>query len=304
MESKNNRSFYRIVFVFFGWVYFMVTACNENNSTGEKQIYNDTVNAQKKLLAMKQNKLQPGTITINFKQILIDVFVPHKKWIGDILVLPGYNFNRASWCKNSDLQKLADEKGYRLIMPEMGMSVYASQIFPETNDEFKKQITLSYLCDSVIPFLQTTCQLLLPDAKNYILGLSTGARGVAVICLHMPNLFTCAAALSGDYDQTNMPTDNLMTKAYGSFEKNKKRWTEIDNPVFSSAKFRTPIYLGCGLQDKVVPPQQTKLFYDALQRNNPALHVVLHEDKNAGHDYVYWNSELKNVFGFFETETR
>jgi dipeptidyl aminopeptidase/acylaminoacyl peptidase len=66
-------------------------------------------------------------------------------------------------------------------------------------------------------------------------------------------------------------------------------------------KFQTPIYLGHGKLDKVVPFQQTELFYQTIKKINPTLSIVCHIDEQAGHDYKYWDSELDSIFTFFQS---
>jgi predicted esterase len=156
-----------------------------------------------------------------------------------------------------------------------------------------------WLTDSLVPFLQKNYSLLLENENNFIVGLSTGARGVALVVLDLPKLFKGAAALSGDYNQSDIPNDKISTGFYGPYKKFKKRWDCIDNAVFRIREFGIPFYLGHGKSDKVVPPQQTKLFYDSLVKTHPGLKVKLNMPK-AGHDYNYWGSEVDNILKFFE----
>lgn len=245
----------------------------------------------------------PSDTTLKIGKHLIDIKSPKSgKIIGDVLVLPGWNFSRNDWCKNSKLCEKFLAKGYRLILPEMGKSVYSTEIYPETRKDWLKYPTKPWLTDTVFPELQKTYGILKKDGKNFVLGLSTGARGVALMCLAKPKLFKAAAALSGDYDQTKMPGDNLMRGFYGEYGLHKDRWEGEDNVVFNIKKFKTPIYLGHGTNDKVCPPNQTKLFYDTLKVIHPKLLVKLNMPE-AKHDYDYWDSEVNNMLGFFQKAT-
>ena len=100
--------------------------------------------------------------------------------------------------------------------------------------------------EALIPYFQRQYKLLLPGQKNYLLGLSTGARGVALLSLDCPKIFVKAAGLSGDYDQTQMPNDNLMKGFYGPYTDFKDRWTGKDNAVYRFKELQVPIYLGHG----------------------------------------------------------
>jgi dipeptidyl aminopeptidase/acylaminoacyl peptidase len=136
--------------------------------------------------------------------------------------------------------------------------------------------------------------------KNFILGLSTGGRGVALITLSNNNLFTAVASISGDFDQTLMPNDKLMEGYYGPHEVNKERWLKIDNPVYMASQWNTPLYLSHGTGDKVVSVEQTKVFYNALRKQNVAPIVKLHLATDMGHDFKYWDSEVDSVLKFFK----
>jgi dipeptidyl aminopeptidase/acylaminoacyl peptidase len=181
----------------------------------------------------------------------------------------------------------------------MGQSIYASKYFPETRTDLAKYPTGTWLCDTAMVFLQTNFNIF-STGKNYILGLSTGGRGVALVCERKPGLFDAAAALSGDFDQTAMPNDNLSTLIYGSYSKFKDRWKQIDNPGNDAAKINTPFYLGHGKRDKIVPVSQTTNFFNVLKKLHPKLDLVLHIAEKKGHDFGYWRSELPEVWKFFE----
>ena len=231
----------------------------------------------------------------------VDILYPESPQSkGNILVLPGWSFSRQDWCQKADLCKKASAEGYCLIFPEMGKSIYASQLYPETRDDWRQYPTLDWVLNAMIEQLQEEYQLLTSDQNNYLLGLSTGGRGVALIALKRPNLFKAAAALSGDFDQTKMPKDNLMRGFYGEYKKFPDRWEGVDNPQKQIEKFHTPIYLGHGKLDKIVPPNQTLHFYQALQHAHPKLKIVLHMP-DAAHNYAYWGSETDAVLDFYKT---
>jgi dipeptidyl aminopeptidase/acylaminoacyl peptidase len=179
----------------------------------------------------------------------------------------------------------------------MGRSVYATRYFPQTRQDFRAFPTLSKL-DSALEMLKNQYGLF--TEKNLVLGLSTGARGVALLCEHKPDWFHAAAALSGDYNQASMPNDNLMQLTYGPYELYKKTWIERDNPQTFANKMKTPIYLGHGLMDKVVPYRQTREFAAVLKGKTSSIDkVFLHIDTAAGHDFTYWRSELPAIWEFF-----
>lgn len=225
------------------------------------------------------------------------VRIPADTVRGDLLLLPGWNFSNRKWCDSSNVCESALKKGLRVIAPQMARSIYSTHYYPQTRADLRQHPTLTWL-DSAITILQKQHGYFNQGA-NFVLGLSTGGRGVAQICLKRPCLFRAAAALSGDFNQTAMPNDNLTTLVYGPYAKYKALWQTTDNPQFLADSFRTPLYLGHGRKDKIVPPSQTESFAAALKRKNPELPVELHMDDRAGHDFRYWRSELPAVWTFF-----
>ncbi|MBL7811812.1 MAG: prolyl oligopeptidase family serine peptidase [Bacteroidetes bacterium] len=216
---------------------------------------------------------------------------------GDLLLLPGWNYKNTLWCDSTDVCKTAMQKGYRVIAPQMMQSIYATHYFPETRQDLRKYPTLLWL-DSALNYLHDSVGLL--GMKRYALGLSTGGRGVAMICEKKPYFFHAAAALSGDYNQAAMPKDALCTLVYGPFTQHQERWKEWDNPQADRKNFQTPLYLGHGQMDRVVPVRQTLEFGRAVTEAHPRLSVNLHIDTTAGHNFAYWRSELPAVWQFFE----
>ncbi|PKN20151.1 MAG: esterase [Deltaproteobacteria bacterium HGW-Deltaproteobacteria-22] len=216
---------------------------------------------------------------------------------GDILMLPGWNFERSRWCARTRFCTLARAAGFRLVLPEMGKSVYTSEHFPETKTEWKRYPTLPWVTRQLLPELKARYGFF-RGPGNFLVGLSTGARGVVLIAQATGDLFTAGAALSGDYDQTRMPADRLMTGYYGPYRKHRDRWSTQDNPTALVAQLTIPIYFGHGLQDSVVPAAQTRDFHGQVRKVHPRslsrLHLV-----PAGHDFAYWDSESQAILDFF-----
>lgn len=278
-----------IVIVLFAFVFFKKS---DLNNSSNNEIKKDTV--KNKELLPKHDTL----IFVNGRKIIIKVALGEDNK-GTILVLHGWNLSPEEWCTKTSLCEKAAKQGYFLVLPDMGKSNYQLCSYEETRPDWRKEPGRTFLNDTVIPYLQKNFSLLLPGERNFIMGLSTGGRGVALVALDMPKLFTAAAALSGDYDQSKLTTDKIYNAFYGPYNKYKKRWDTADNAIYRIKKFCTPIYLGHGTLDKTCPPEQTKLFYDSLKKYHPQLRVGLHMPE-AGHDYQYWDSEVDNILEFFE----
>ena len=174
-----------------------------------------------------------------------------------------------------------------------------SEVYEETRKDWTVFPTGAWVMEEMLPYLKET-HCILANHPNFVLGLSTGARGAVLTSLRAGTLFAGCGALSGDYDQTLLPKDNLMRGWYGEYEKFPDRWEGKDNPAWQVDEFNTPIYLGHGMDDKVVPVNQTRHFHRMLDKQNPELTMVLNLPAKAGHDYAYWDSETEHVLEFFE----
>lgn len=241
-------------------------------------------------------KLQVKTITI--EQTKVDIFQP-KSCQRTILVLPGYNHSRKRLAKETDLLAQAQAKNFCLVMPEMGRAIYSSVYFKETKRRAFKLPSARWMLETFLPKMQQQHKLLLPWQKNYILGISTGGRGAVLIALKSPGFFKGVAALSGDFDQSQMPKDKLMSAVYGPFDKFENRWYRYDNPYIRAGRWRLPLYLAHGRKDKVVPFSQSQRFYKRLKKLKPKMKIKLSASNN-GHNYKYWNQEIKKAMVFFD----
>jgi hypothetical protein len=217
-----------------------------------------------------------------------------------ILVLPGWNFSRTDVCVKSDFCASAMKEGFILVLPEMLKSVYSSALFPETRAEWRHYPTLQWITDTLIPFCRKKFHIFHYGGMNFLYGISTGARGVALVAENTDSLFLAGAALSGDYDQTAMPADRLMTGYYGAYDQFKNRWEGPDNPSLHSNLLRIPLYLAHGKRDAVVPCGQSVEFSRKIIFEHPEKNHVLHLCDTCGHNYSFWNSQTGEVFRFFK----
>jgi S-formylglutathione hydrolase FrmB len=241
----------------------------------------------------------PEDTTFSLNGVAVDLRWPASDVKGFILVLPGWNFSREEVCTKSGFCKTAKAQGYCLILPEMGKSAYIYSYFNESRTDWTRYPTLRWVLDTLIPYCQNNFRILLPAQKNFLFGISTGGRGVAQIALNTGTLFTAGAALSGDYNQLLQTNDNLMTGYLGPYSSFLSRWSGRDNPSMNIMNLKIPLYLGHGKTDKVVPVEQSEVFFAQVHTTFPKGGSIIHLDEKGGHDWNYWNSEMQRIFAFF-----
>ena len=197
------------------------------------------------------------------EKIPVTYFAPAGKIRGEVLVLPGWSYNRKRWLNETRLKEYARKNNFTLVCPEMGKTLYESEFFPETKLKWATVPGRKFISDYLLVQLKQK-GIFTGDVPLYILGLSTGARGSVAIAIDHPLKFKAIAALSGDYDQSQMPKDRLMTSVYGSIEEFPERWKNRDNLALNAEKLNTPLYLGHGSQDYIVPVEQSRLMRKIL----------------------------------------
>ena len=218
----------------------------------------------------------------------------------NLLVLPGYGFDDLQWCTKTTLCEKAKRQGFNLIFIDVQKSLYLKQFFPQTNAMVKKYPTRTWIMDTVVKKIFEK-KYLSSQYKTFVLGLSTGARGAALLMLENPSIFSGAACLSGDYDPTLQKEDPLMIKALGPFNTNKGNWLGDNNITLRAKEFKHPIFIAHGMKDQVVPVQQSISLRDKLLKENPTLRENFDFPKNGQHNYVFWNSEVDQLLSFFSS---
>jgi pimeloyl-ACP methyl ester carboxylesterase len=234
-----------------------------------------------------------------YNQLHVPVTVKYSdKASYNLLVLPGYGFSDLEWCTKTTLCEKAYKLGFNLVFIEVKKSVYLKENLPQTSALLRKYPTRTWIIDSVYkPLLNAG--VIPPNKKNFVMGLSTGARGAAILLLENPSIFSAGACLSGDFDPTIQKTDNLMINALGIFDKYASVWKGDNNIVERVKEFQRPIFIAHGKKDPIVPVEHSLLLKERLLKENPKILVKFDFPQNSKHDYKFWNSEVDNVLNFF-----
>lgn len=244
--------------------------------------------------------LRDTLLTINYVEVAM--YKPKNENVNaTLLLLPGWNYPYNHWYDSTSIQKLADSLGYNLVMPSMRKTIYQDSIYPETRKDWKNEKTVHWLTDTLIPFLQLNYGVLKMEQCNFVLGISTGGKGVGVLALRSDGVFTAGAALSGDFDLLNYPNDALNEGFLGPKNTFEARWKREDL-LTKSREVKFPLLLCHGASDSVVPFAQSASFWNACSKGKVAV-TLFKKDKGA-HDYPFWNEAIKEAMTFFETKSQ
>jgi len=199
-----------------------------------------------------------------------------------------------------------------LMFVEMGKSVYMDSLYPQMRKDYRFYPTRTWFFDSVMKPLMLrgyfTAKL-----PTFVLGLSTGGRGAMLLGLDHSGSFKAVASLSGDYDPTLNPSDNLMINCMGKYAEFPWRWKGSNNITNRISTLRIPCFIAHGIEDKVVPVDQARKLHEAFElaqiqanlarpagsnRKMPIFKFV--EVTGAGHNYLFWSDQGVKAIEFFE----
>jgi predicted peptidase len=249
------------------------------------------------LLALNTNEKKSNLINIEYQDCFGEKITCIKSLNEKavVLFLNGYNFSSEKAVKESNFISNASQRGYSVIIPEVRKTVYAQNNYPETANFLKTQKKLNYYADTIVS------KFIKDNFKNkplFIYGISTGARGTLLISIALQKKIRAIALLSGDYDQTINPGDNLMVAAFGPFAKNTKRWEEIENPFFELNQLSCFVYIYHSKTDKIVPFEHSKHLNAKLNQLN--IENYFEAEINQNHEFEAWNLKTNQILDFFD----
>jgi S-formylglutathione hydrolase FrmB len=240
----------------------------------------------------------------------VQIYFPKKYEPGagarTLIVLHGYRQQPSDWENGTPITDYADRYDFVLVCPAMGTTLYESKYYPETKNRWAPVPGGEYIVRVLLPFVREQFGLAGERSGTGIFGVSTGARGALLLASQYPKLFGAAAGLSGDYDSASLWNDRLLVSVYGPYGLNSERWEKEVNILELSASLKsTPVFLGHGTNDAIVPPPQTRLLIDRLKElhdTKGGYELIVEEvkSKGAGHDWRYWGNLVPDVLGFFD----
>jgi S-formylglutathione hydrolase FrmB len=227
-----------------------------------------------------------------------------------LIVLHGYRQKPEEWETKTPIAEYADRYGLVLVCPAMTTTLYESRYYPETANRWAPLPGGEFISAVLIDFLQNNFNLAKERERTGIFGISTGARGALLLAAQHPGVFGAAAGLSGDYDSVSMKNDRLLVSQYGPYEVNRDRWENEVNILKKSESLRkTPVFLGHGTLDSIVPPPQTAMLAARLnelaaERGGYELIVEKEKSNGSGHDWIYWSRLVPDVLLFFDQKLK
>ncbi len=289
--------FYRMKLVgLFSIVVLLMVSCSAPESPQKEQ--KDEPEEQEREVIIPN--ISDSILTYQLEEFETSVIVkmPKSDFKGTILVLQGWNFPNTHWSDSSNLEELASNAGFALVMPDMGKSIYHKRIYDQTRKDWQKYPTRTWLVDTLMNDLRTNYNLFHEQSSNFVMGLSTGGRGALIVAQENPEVFTAGCSLSGDYDQSAFPGDNLYRGYFGT---NPDAWNDDENPVSFIKEWSVPMYVAHGEADSIVSIAHHNRLVElvdsaGISQDGWAFRV----DSLAGHNYDFWAAEVEAIIQYFQ----
>lgn len=209
-------------------------------------------------------------------------------------LLHGMGQDQTCWCRQTSIERYADDKNLCVVMPAVDLSHYA--------DMLKGNGYFEYLTEELPQIL---CDMLPISAKkedNYVAGLSMGGYGAFKVALNHPNKYCMAASLSGSIDPQmrydgNLSCDEGVQEVYDLAFGTREMFLGSTNDLRHMARAcketnNTPkLYMCCGKEDYLLPMSDTYSSY-LKEINYP---VVYEKDAGYAHTWEYWDLKIQRV---------
>ena len=180
---------------------------------------------------------------------------------------------RDTWGFNSEVQFFAS-RGYAVLQPNYRGSPGTSWMFPESDDwDYAK------MSDDVTDATKMLVGSGLVDGKRVaIVGTSFGGYLALQGATSDPDLYRCAAAITGIFDWEQMVNDAKFNRysdpqydrwihKFGDPDKDKARY-EAMSPIRRINRLHIPVFTAVGREDSQGIVAQTKDLISQLERNN------------------------------------
>jgi len=221
-----------------------------------------------------------------------------------VYLLHGLTGHFDNWGDKTKLADFAANYKYLIVMPE-GNNGWYSDSATVPNDKYE-----SYIVKELIPEIDKNFRTIPDRNSRVIAGLSMGGYGSLKFGLKYPEMFSLVGSFSGalgaaswmekDLGGRGVIAETIMS-VYGAADSKTRQENDIYKLVREispeKAKQLPFIYLDCGTEDFLI---QSNRDYAALLLEKKIPHEF--RQLPGKHDWVFWNSQIKEFFELIETK--
>ena len=210
-----------------------------------------------------------------------------------LYLLHGLLGNYTDWNSQTRIQKWAEEKNLAVVMPSGDNAFYFNSRTP-WNDYG------TFIGEELVDVTRRMFPLSEKREDTFIAGLSMGGFGALRNGIVYSNNFSHVAGLSSAVhifeDTSEEANIGLFDNIEEASKTNKNPWVAVEEMI--SEKRPIPkFYMACGTKDDLMPANIS--FRNYLQEKG--IEVTWDED-DYGHDWDFWDSQIKKVLDWLPLE--
>lgn len=204
-----------------------------------------------------------------------------------LYLLHGYSDDHTIWMRRTSVERYAASYNLAVIMPAVNHSFYCNETHGERYWD--------YVSEELPRTMHRFFRLSQKPEDTYVAGLSMGGYGAMRLALTYPERYAGAASFSGAVDILDTlirhDEDGLGKQLFG--DEDRLKGTEVDlyhlMKKNAGLDHKPWLYVSCGTEDFLY--DQHKDFVRTL--NNGRWDVTSHEEKDAIHEWGFWDQEIK-----------
>lgn len=207
-----------------------------------------------------------------------------------LILLHGFHNDRTEWLLKSQIFDMVRELPVLVFMPSGKNCFYVN-----THNGYSY---MDFVSEEIPEFIRTHFRVSDKREDWLIAGASMGGYGAFVCGLGNTDTFGNIASFSGALDiiglgnhVPELKIDQLLGPDFASNEQSNTNPFYICDRI--SEKDRPRVFMCCGDEDVLL--SMNKRFYDRIKDNYDATAIW----GSGGHDFVYWNERLKDMFVWF-----
>lgn len=222
-----------------------------------------------------------------------------------LYLLHGLFGSYRNWLELTGIKFYAKNTNFIIVLPEAGNSWYTDS---QTNESERFE---SFFINEFVPGIENKFRILQRKEARAICGLSMGGYGALKFALKRPDLFNFSGSMSGAFDAPRQHEKNhgvdwenmgqSISSVFGTEESITRQQNDlfilIDRLNENEIKSLPNLYLNCGGKD------------DFLTINRELVHQLKRKkikfqyyEKPGGHDWEYWDKELKELLSIIENK--
>ena len=217
---------------------------------------------------------------------------PERKY-KTLYLLHGLLGNYTDWVSQTRIQKWAEEKNLAVVMPSGDNAFYFNSRTP-WNDYG------TFIGQELVEITRRMFPLSDKWEDTYIAGLSMGGFGALRNGIVYSDTFGYVAGLSAAVhifeDTSEEANIGLFDNMEEASKTDKNPWVAVED-MLAAGRSVPHIYMACGTQDDLMPANIA--FRDYLE--SKGIKVTWDED-DYGHDWDFWDSQIKKVLDWLPLE--